>query len=376
MKRKIALWGVCFTCVLGLAACSRKPDSASRGIEEISLRQETPTPAGTPDATEGAKGGKKAGHGRKSGKKNTYPKITVKKKIKSYGGTIAIGESGYELYNYVDSYAKKYAEVVNRTAKKIGDRAKVYDIVVPTSVGITLPDNKVGSVNSSNQKKAIKRIYRRLDQGVTAVSLYDPLMQHRNEYIFFRTDHHWTSLGAYYAYQQYCAGKGWEPHALDEYKKVNFGGYLGSFYLDTNRSRELKKDKVNAYYPVMNKKIQMTYHDEHGGKYNSSVICDAKNYGTQLKYCAFIAGDNPFTVIRNRKIKNGSRCIVVKESYGNAFVPYLTDHYQTVYVVDYRYWKGSVSRLVRQKKAQDVIFINNISMTRNAYLIGKMSQIQ
>ena len=68
--------------------------------------------------------------------------------------------------------------------------------------------------------------------------------------------------------------------------------------------------------------------------------------------------------------------MVVKESYGNAFVPYLADHYEKIYVIDYRYWKGSISDLAKQHKAQDVIFINNISMTRNAYLIGKIAQIK
>jgi hypothetical protein len=120
----------------------------------------------------------------------------------------------------------------------------------------------------------------------------------------------------------------------------------------------------------------MTYWDENGNKYKSSVINDGSRYSTSLKYCAFIAGDNPYTIIRNRKIKDGSRCVVIKESYGNTFVPYLADHYQTVYVVDYRYWKGSIASLVKKKGIQDVIFLNNISMTRNAYLIGKMAQVQ
>lgn len=81
-------------------------------------------------------------------------------------------------------------------------------------------------------------------------------------------------------------------------------------------------------------------------------------------------------MIHNKKIKDGSGCVVVKESYGNAFVPYLADHYEKIYVIDYRYWKGSISSLAKQRKVQDVIFINNISMTRNAYLIGKISQIK
>jgi hypothetical protein len=146
--------------------------------------------------------------------------------------------------------------------------------------------------------------------------------------------------------------------------------------MDTNNSKSLRRDKVKAFYPVSNQWIKMTYRDESGGRYQTSVINDGTNYSTSLKYCAFIAGDNPFSVIRNSKIKDGSRCLVVKESYGNTFVPYLTDHYQTVYVVDYRYWTGSIKNLVKKKKIDDVIFLNNISMTRNAYLIGRMAQVK
>lgn len=376
MIKKIAIWGLCIVCALGTVSCGKEEETASRGIEEISLRQTTVSPTSMPsDDGKQVKEDSKDKTDKKT-KKKKIPKITSKGKIKSYGGTIMVDDAGFELYNYVDSYAKKYTDVVNQAAKKMKGDANVYDMVVPTSIGITLPDNKRDKVNSSNQKMAIQNIYRRLSKNVKGIALYDPLMQHRDEYIFFRTDHHWTALGAYYAYSEYCREKGWQEHELNEYKKMDFGGYLGSFYLDTNRSRALKKDKVKAYYPVMNKKIEMTYYNERGGKVRSSVICNATNYGTSLKYCAFIAGDNPFTVIRNKKIKNGSRALVVKESYGNAFVPYLTDHYQTVYVVDYRYWKGSVSKLVKEKNIQDVIFMNNISMTRNAYLIGKMAQIR
>lgn len=308
--------------------------------------------------------------------KKSYEKITSKGKIKSFGGTIQIGDSGFELYNYVESSGKKYTSVVNRVASQLNGKADVYDIVVPTSIGITLPDNKAKKVNSSDQEKSIRQLYRGLNKNVISVPLYDTLMQHRTEYIYFRTDHHWTNRGAYYAYQQFCETKGIEAHDLSEYRAGNFGGYLGTFYTDTNNSKELRKDKVHVYYPLNEKKIKMTYHDEHGNKYNSAVICDGSNYPTQLKYCAFIAGDNPYSVIKNKKIKDGSSCVVVKESYGNAFVPYLADHYQKIYVIDYRYWKGSVSNFAEKNKVQDVIFLNNISMTRNAYLIGKLAQVQ
>ncbi len=381
MRKRVALCAVLTSCMLCVACGDKNKDNAdsSRGVNEIVFATEaTQAPSSEPDTSKGDSEDSQETEEKdgKKGKKYSYEKITSKAKIKTFGGTIQIGESGYELYSYVESLGKKYTSVVNRTANALKGKADVYDIIVPTSVGITLPDNKADKVNSSNQNKAIKSMYKNLNKNVTGVSLYDTLMQHRTEYIYFRTDHHWTSKGAYYAYQQFCQAKGIEANELSDYKTKTFGGYLGSFYTDTNKSKALKKDKVKAYYPVNNKKISMTYHHENGGKYNASVICDGTNYSTQLKYCAFLAGDNHYTVVRNKKKKDGSSCLVVKESYGNAFVPYLADHYQKVYVVDYRYWKGSIKNFVKKNKVQDVVFINNISMTRNAYLIGKLAQIQ
>ena len=80
------------------------------------------------------------------------------------------------------------------------------------------------------------------------------------------------------------------------------------------------------------------------------------------------------TVITNKNIKDSSSCVVVKESFGNALVPYLTDHFSKIYVIDYRYWNGKLSHLVKDKKIQKIFFINNISMTRNSYLVGKLNQ--
>ena len=65
----------------------------------------------------------------------------------------------------------------------------------------------------------------------------------------------------------------------------------------------------------------------------------------------------------------------MKESFGNAFVPFLVDHYQTIYVVDYRYWTGSVTELAAQKNVKDVIFVNNLSMIRNKNLVGKLYRV-
>jgi hypothetical protein len=155
---------------------------------------------------------------------------------------------------------------------------------------------------------------------------------------------------------------------------VEFDGFVGSLYSETeDEGLAENPDTVVAYYP--NCENEMTVTTSEGDTYTSKVIWDASNYKRGVKYSTFIGGDNPYSVIENKDLSDGSACIVVKESFGNAFVPFLVDHYQYVYVIDYRYWSGTLSDLARETGAGDVIMINNISMTRSKYLVGKLRGI-
>lgn len=303
-----------------------------------------------------------------------YPEITSDKKMKDYQSVITIGDCGFELYTYLDNVAKNYAKSVNKVADNLKGKADVYNMVIPLSSEITFPDNRRGEVASTNQREAMLEIQSKLKENVKTVDIYDALMSHRNEYVYFRTDHHWTTLGAYYAYEQFCAAKGIEPEQLDSYEKKDFEGFLGSFFNDTGDKR-LKKnpDVVTAYYPHAESILHVTASD--GQKYDWPVIYDVSNYSASLKYSAFIASDNPYTVVENKELDDNSSCIVVKESFGNAFVPFLVDHYQKIYVIDYRYWTGSISELAEEKGVSDVIFMNNLSMIRNKSLVGKMHRV-
>lgn len=342
------------------------PTEEIRTASPTTSPAQTDAPTGTPEVSATPK--------PVSPVKKTYDTITSNGKIHIYDtGTALIGDSAFELYNYVNSAASRYAMAVNKLTKKLDSSIDVYDMVAPTSMGITCPDNKKNKINSSDQGKALVSIEKKLSGREKFIDLYDVMMQHRKEYIYFRTDHHWTSLGAYYAYQAFCEEKGITPHALSDYKKKTAKGFLGSFYRDTYQNINLREDTLEAYYPVST--LTMQYTTTAGSTISAPVIADASQYSTSLKYCAFIAGDNPYTVIRNKSIKDGSSCVVVKESFGNAFVPYLADHYETVYVIDYRYWEGDLCDFIKKKKSREVILINNISMTRNLYLIGKLAQI-
>ena len=374
-KKIIAAALAAILAVSALSGCGN--DKENQNTENLSGAEETQGQdlgAGTE-----ALGGTEVSGGTEVTEESTpepqYPEIVSDEKIEDFGSVVIVGDAAYELYTYSDAIADNYALAVNKVAAALEQKADVYDILIPLGSGITFPDNLRDQIKSSDQREAMSSIQAKMDETVKTVDIYDSLMTNRNEYIYFRTDHHWTALGAYYAYEDFCEVKGITPEALDSYETSEFDGFLGSFYNDTNANATLKAnaDVVTAYHPNMDAIMHVT--DSRGVEYDSKVIFDESKAAAGLKYSCFIAGDNPITGIENKELTDGSSCIVVKESFGNAFVPFLVDHYQTIYVVDYRYWKGSISELAQEKNVDDVIFVNNLSMIRNKSLVGKLFSV-
>lgn len=311
---------------------------------------------------------------------SSYP--SLKSKSGTYrqykNSAIGVDNSGFELYSYVDSSATKYAELINNAAKSLQGKTKVYDLAIPTAIGIILPDDIKDSIsNSTDQKEALNKLFSKMSNDVITVNCYDNMMKHRDEYIYFRTDYHWNGKGAFYAYESFCKAKGISAIPLSERKEKQFDGFLGEIYWkNSNKDSNLGNtpDTVFAYYPK-SENATMEYTDMKGNKYPWDIISDVTNWKASTKYSTFSGGDNPISVFKNSDIKDNSVCVIVKESYGNALLPFLIDHYNTIYEIDYRYWNGNLIDFVKEKGANDLIFANNLSMIRSNYLIGKLSGI-
>ena len=284
------------------------------------------------------------------------------------------GDTAYEYYNFSRETADRYTAVINRAGALLEGKANVYDMIIPTSMGITAPEKLLAGVNTSNQKAAIDYMHSKIASPVKYIPLYDMLKSHAKEYIYFRTDHHWTALGAYYAYCELMKAMGEAPKPLESYVKHEFSGFLGSFYTSSGKLPQLaaSPDTVYAYQPVDTNAIKIL--SNKGVWYDSNIISDMRAASASNKYISFIRGDNAQSVIVNPKLNNKKVCVVVKESFGNAFVPFLVPHYQYIYVIDYRYFNKLDSRGLVQFStdawATDIIFINNISATRNKTLVG------
>ena len=111
-----------------------------------------------------------------------------------------------------------------------------------------------------------------------------------------------------------------------------------------------------------------------GTTFNWKVIADANNYAPSMKYAAFIGADQPYSVIENLDNADGETCLVIKDSFGNAFIPFLIPHYKTIHIIDPRYYESTLSEFSENKKLDDIIFISNISTTRNDVFIGAMER--
>lgn len=290
---------------------------------------------------------------------------------------LKIGDTGYEYYSFIEEYANQYITTVCDLGSELSG-ATLYNIIVPTSMDIMLPEEYIESheINSTDQKKAIEYMVssvNAINPAVKTVPIFDALKLHNTEYLYFRTDHHWTQLGAYYAYEEFCKTKGIQAIPLDQFEKKEYTGFLGSFYNESpNSDMENNPDTVEAYIPKAN--ASLSYMDSEGSTVSDwPVIADGDSYDSANLYYIFCAADQPYEEITNSDLTDGSACVVVKESFGNVFIPYLVNHYQTVYVVDYRYYSGSIADLAAEKGAKDVILVNNISMTRNEELINDLA---
>lgn len=282
---------------------------------------------------------------------------------------------GYGLYYFTQSPADKFAATMNQIYANVKDKVNLYVMICPISAGVMLDQAVLDDMGCSSEKDAIDYIYGKMDPGIHTVSAFDNLKKHNAEYIYFHTDHHWTALGAYYAYQAFCQEKGIEAHNIADYETMEFPGFLGTFCSSSNNSPALQSnpDTVVAYIPKGTN--AMTMHYTNGSVVDWFIVNDVSGYAKFELYATFVGGDRPFSYAHNPAITDGSAVMVIKDSYGNAFIPWLVDHYEYIYWVDARYTSNTISQMVRDYNVQDVIYEVQIYNSSTDNMLGKYAAI-
>ncbi|MBO5511974.1 MAG: hypothetical protein J6B24_09595 [Clostridia bacterium] len=298
------------------------------------------------------------------------------------GGYYLVGDTAYELYSFSQANAQTYASLMNKAAVTLEGKANVYDLIIPLHYSFALSAEVQDQHKLPDADQAIRYMYSGMNEDVHTVNAYAALMAHKDEYIYFRTDHHWTATGAYYAYEAYCQAAGITPTPLSSYEKLTFGGFLGTLYSKTGQPAAMgnNPDSVEAYIPK-GTNDEYIYNEDGGDRtrYRGGVVrrdTDTVYQAAASKYNCFLMGDHPLIEIHNENVsadRKGTTVLLVKESFGNAFAPFLVDSYEYIYVVDYRYYKGgTLGQLVADKGVDDVIFLNNVVAATGGARLSEM----
>ncbi len=325
-----------------------------------------------PTATD-AQGKEHHGGGDTDGKGALVPvPAPAAQKIERIENIVVVGSAAFYIYGGSSKTADRYAAVVNKAATVVGGKAKVFCLLAPTAIEFNLPSKYQAFTNS--QRTIMKHVFGHL-QNVTGVDVYNNLVSHRTQYLFFRTDHHWTALGAYYAYEDFAKSAGYTPTPLSSYKEIEIGKFWGTLYSST-RNSTLKEnpDVVTAYKPAGTYKV--TNYNEKGRSLGAGFLVYEKARNISDKYVAFLLGDYPYiAIINNGTPKRDKKLLVLKESFGNAFVPFLAPDYKEVHVGDIRNFPYGLSSFVTAHGIDEILIINNLFAVSDRARIRELQKI-
>ena len=187
------------------------------------------------------------------------------------------------------------------------------------------------------------------DAGVDTVDVFSALAAHSGEDIYYRTDHHWTSLGAYYAY---CAWRGTEPSAEAWTQEVLCDNFRGTTW---NRVPlpTVSAEAITAWYQHANRHVSYN-----GGQYETDSIYERKYLNGRDQYAVFLNSNQAQTVISGSG--RSGKLLLIKDSYGNTFAQFPAEDYAEVHVLDLRFFKGDAAAYARENGITDVLAIYGV----------------
>ena len=277
-----------------------------------------------------------------------------------------------ELCGASDECAEDYAAAISEFKENNPDFT-VYNMVAPIHTAFALPQRLIdsGAVYSADQIDNIKKIYTGYTADVQPINCCNALCAHMDEYIYFNTDHHWTGLGAYYAYEAFCEQTGQTALQLSSCIENKIEGFEGSFI---NEAEELADNIDTVSYWTLPYQTHAMCQHEAGDQLTEASIYQKGMEGSSA-YLTFINGDSSLFIEYNDENKNGKKIAVVKESFGNAFVPYLTYNYEEVHVIDSRYYDGSLKDYMQENGITEILFLNNIMSANNPFQVDGIRDI-
>ena len=257
------------------------------------------------------------------------------------------------------------AKMANQYADSLKGLARVFLAIAPASGELFLPTAYKQEQLSQRKDEhyCIKTAYSYLRAAV-GVDIASELHAHKNEYLYFGTDHHWTGRGAYYGYRAFCRQAGLNPVPLDSFRRKVIPNFLGSLYRLTRDSRLANNpDSVEYFIP----RVRTVAYNMEGANYTQKVKKQvwAEIAKGENSYGVFLSRDYPLMCI-DTDVANDKVVLIIKNSYGNPFSTFLVSHYSRILAVDYRKFKGNILALARQHRVSEVIICQGVFAANTA----------
>ncbi len=229
----------------------------------------------------------------------------------------------------------------------------VYLSLIPGAASVwadRLPD---GAPNA-DQKAVIDEI-----AGKTSARFYDSyqaLWDHREEDVYYRTDHHWTSLGAYYGYTSLMDALGMEAAPLSSFQKQTVSDSFYGTAFSTAGARWIAPDDIDIYVPDPGVEVTSWFSAE---STPGSLYCWNKLEGKD-KYTFFLGGNQSKCVVKNPNVQ-GPKLLLLRDSYSDSLVPYLTAHFSEIHLIDLRYYRYSIPQYIRDNGIDTAVILYSVS---------------
>ena len=204
-----------------------------------------------------------------------------------------------------------------------------------------------------DQKKIIDQIYEQ--SNVTNVDFFTPLYNNRSQYVYYKTDHHWTSEGAYLGYKAFQEALGESFYELSYYLPSELTTeFYGTLYSKAPLPWQ-QKDTITAYVP--DKEVVVTTFD--GTQYSEGTLYTLENLFKKDKYSVFLGGNVPLVQIKT-ELETERKIVIVRDSFMDSMVPFLTKHYKEIHLIDPRYYKASIASYMEENDMSELFVCLNI----------------
>lgn len=270
-----------------------------------------------------------------------------------------------------------YAQCCNTFAKTLGPGVKVYCMVIPTAIEYYCP-REIQSCTTKEQP-TISNIYKHLEPQVQAVNVYNALGRHYKEAIYLRTDHHWAPLGAYYAAEQFAKVAKVPFRNLSYYNADTVHRFVGSMY-GYSKDIAVKRAPEDFIYYVPNRlNFRTTYVDfQIDKKYNvtgrgtphKGEFFVKFRDGSSGAYCTFMGVDTRLAYLQTGT-KNNRHLLIIKDSFGNALPAVLMYSFETISVVDVRYFTYNLADYVKKNHITDLALTLNVFSAYSDSFVNK-----